>query len=273
MFNDSKYTKWYYALCANANKRQPCTKRYGLHKREIPTGHETHHILPRCLGGSDEPENLVYLTYREHYIAHHLLTKMNPSYKLKLAFWYIVCGHKDLKINAKTYETLRADVIDFLRNREVSEESIQKMKANLPDRKGANNAFYERAHSEETKANLSEKAKVRYQDKESHPRYKAELTEETKQEIRNSLSTGIWVVNYKMFLTLKNGKAQNFCGLTAKYLYRVCKKPDVIVGTRGRIPAKFKGDHTWRSLGFDFIPKSDKRFSLILEHCGDDVII
>lgn len=34
---------------------------------------EHHHIFPRALGGGDEPENLVYLTAREHYIAHLLL--------------------------------------------------------------------------------------------------------------------------------------------------------------------------------------------------------
>jgi hypothetical protein len=30
--------------------------------------YENHHILPKCLGGSDEKENLVLLTAREHYV-------------------------------------------------------------------------------------------------------------------------------------------------------------------------------------------------------------
>ena len=29
---------------------------------------ERHHIVPRCLGGKDEEENLVWLTAREHYV-------------------------------------------------------------------------------------------------------------------------------------------------------------------------------------------------------------
>jgi hypothetical protein len=41
-------------------------------------GYEIHHIVPRCIGGDDSAENLVKLTYREHYIAHMLLHK---SYK------------------------------------------------------------------------------------------------------------------------------------------------------------------------------------------------
>lgn len=34
---------------------------------------EWHHIQPRCVGGSDDPENLVWLTPREHFLAHLLL--------------------------------------------------------------------------------------------------------------------------------------------------------------------------------------------------------
>lgn len=37
---------------------------------------EKHHIIPRCLGGSDDSSNLVELTAKEHFIAHLLLTKM-----------------------------------------------------------------------------------------------------------------------------------------------------------------------------------------------------
>lgn len=37
---------------------------------------ESHHIVPKCLGGSDNIENLVELTGREHFIAHLLLAKI-----------------------------------------------------------------------------------------------------------------------------------------------------------------------------------------------------
>lgn len=40
---------------------------------------ESHHIVPKCMGGSDEESNLVYLTASEHYVAHQLLAKMNPG--------------------------------------------------------------------------------------------------------------------------------------------------------------------------------------------------
>lgn len=38
---------------------------------------ECHHILPRSLGGGDEPENLIRLTAEDHYFAHLLLAKMH----------------------------------------------------------------------------------------------------------------------------------------------------------------------------------------------------
>ena len=37
---------------------------------------EKHHIIPKCLGGSNKKENLVRLTAREHFICHRLLVKM-----------------------------------------------------------------------------------------------------------------------------------------------------------------------------------------------------
>lgn len=44
--------------------------------RDIPTCYtEVHHIKPRSMGGGNEPENLVRLTYREHFLVHWLLTR------------------------------------------------------------------------------------------------------------------------------------------------------------------------------------------------------
>ena len=42
---------------------------------------ENHHIIPKCLGGTDNNENLVRLTPEEHLVAHLLLTKINPNNK------------------------------------------------------------------------------------------------------------------------------------------------------------------------------------------------
>lgn len=42
---------------------------------------ETHHIVPKCMGGSNDPTNLVRLTPEEHYLAHQLLVKIYPNNK------------------------------------------------------------------------------------------------------------------------------------------------------------------------------------------------
>mgnify|MGYP000910325090 CR=1 FL=1 len=46
---------------------------------------EVHHVLPRCMGGTDGASNLVKLTAREHYLAHLLLVRMFPS-EMSLVF-------------------------------------------------------------------------------------------------------------------------------------------------------------------------------------------
>lgn len=66
-------------------------KHYGLlvdrARARAPSGYmERHHVVPRCMGGTDDPDNLVLLTPEEHYTAHQLLVKMNPgNYRLVYA--------------------------------------------------------------------------------------------------------------------------------------------------------------------------------------------
>lgn len=59
----TKYERWYNQIIDRARNRV-----LGCYS-------ERHHVRPRALGGGDEPENLVRLTYREHFLTHWLLTK------------------------------------------------------------------------------------------------------------------------------------------------------------------------------------------------------
>lgn len=47
--------------------------------RILETYTETHHIVPKCIGGTDNINNLVELTPEEHYLAHQLLVKIYPQ--------------------------------------------------------------------------------------------------------------------------------------------------------------------------------------------------
>lgn len=83
-------------------------------KNSTPDGYtEIHHIIPRSLNGSDEKENLVALTAREHFICHYLLAKMyEPEsfewYKMNHAFLKMKCvsTDQDRYFNSRLYEAL-----------------------------------------------------------------------------------------------------------------------------------------------------------------------
>jgi hypothetical protein len=47
--------------------------------RVLESYSERHHVVPKCMGGSDDPDNLVKLTPEEHYLAHQLLVKIHPG--------------------------------------------------------------------------------------------------------------------------------------------------------------------------------------------------
>ncbi len=53
---------------------------------------EKHHIIPKCLGGSNDVSNIVVLNAREHYIAHWILTKVYPKNRKLLYAFGAMCG-------------------------------------------------------------------------------------------------------------------------------------------------------------------------------------
>ena len=69
MFNETKYTKWYYRIIVAAKPRKK--------SKELYTEH--HHIIPDSMGGPTTKQNMVHLTAREHFICHWLLTKMTSG--------------------------------------------------------------------------------------------------------------------------------------------------------------------------------------------------
>lgn len=70
--------------------------------RKLDCYTESHHIIPRCMSGTDVEDNLVDLTAREHFIAHLLLMKIYPkSYGLIKAV-HMMCtasGNQERSMN------------------------------------------------------------------------------------------------------------------------------------------------------------------------------
>ncbi len=78
---------------------------------------ERHHILPRSLGGSDDKDNLVQLSAKEHYIAHLLLCKIYENdkskfYKIVKAFVMMSAspnGDNSRYFNSNTYKLYKEE--------------------------------------------------------------------------------------------------------------------------------------------------------------------
>jgi hypothetical protein len=101
----NKYSKLYYKITSNAKQRT--TEGYT----------ELHHIIPQSMGGSNDKENLVELTAREHFICHWLLIKMTEG-KDRSKMLYALNGMKaenryqqryHTKITARVYEKYRIE--------------------------------------------------------------------------------------------------------------------------------------------------------------------
>lgn len=70
------YSKNYYDYISYVKS----LNRKRVHKRSSSyIYYEEHHIIPKCIGGGEDPNNKVLLTPREHFLAHYLLWKMYPS--------------------------------------------------------------------------------------------------------------------------------------------------------------------------------------------------
>ena len=85
---------------------------------------ETHHILPKSLGGDNDKTNLVNLTAREHFICHWLLVKMfdkgtKERNKMLYAFWIMKSNSDDngkRYRNSRAYECLRIEYSKLVSN-------------------------------------------------------------------------------------------------------------------------------------------------------------
>lgn len=69
---------------------------------------EKHHIVPRCMGGTDEITNLVSLTPEEHYLCHLLLVKIHPNnIRLVKAAMFLTSSNSNSPRNNKMYGWLK----------------------------------------------------------------------------------------------------------------------------------------------------------------------
>lgn len=98
-----------------------------------PTPSELHHIIPKCIEGTDYADNLVHLSPREHFLAHKLLSKIYiENNKLLFAVEMMSVSSKntlgrDFKLSSKEYEKLSIAKSKFMsENNPMKNEYIAK---------------------------------------------------------------------------------------------------------------------------------------------------
>lgn len=69
---------------------------------------EVHHIVPKSLGGTDDKDNLIKLTARQHYVAHWILARALGGSAARAFFMMSNFGRYG-KVNSKTYDIARAE--------------------------------------------------------------------------------------------------------------------------------------------------------------------
>ena len=104
IFINNKYKLWHDKIIAKAKNRT------------LEGYKEVHHIIPKSCGGSNDKDNLIALTAREHYIIHMLLPFcVTKEYKFKMikGFLYMnvkTKSHKRFyKINSRMYQKFRLE--------------------------------------------------------------------------------------------------------------------------------------------------------------------
>lgn len=81
-------------------------------KQTAPCYTERHHIVPKSVGGTNDPSNIVCLTAKEHFVAHHLLFHIHTGdSKKKMAFaWFNMCTSVNGRatIASSTYQRVKS---------------------------------------------------------------------------------------------------------------------------------------------------------------------
>lgn len=113
--------------------------------------YENHHIIPKCMGGSDIKDNLVKLTAREHFICHWLLFKHFKTSKLAHA-WFMMYMSSD---NQVRYSSKHYSYAKKAHSIAVSGRMS-----------GEKNPFYGKAHSKETIEKIKESNRNHVKSKE-----------------------------------------------------------------------------------------------------------
>ena len=142
--------------------------------------HERHHIVPKCLGGTNEENNLIDLFAREHFEAHRLLALENPENNGLQYAWWNMCqiqgndGQDRYIPTAEEFEQARKICSKLSSERNLgenhpmfglhhTEQTKEKMsKAHKGQMTGEKNPMFGKHHNKEWKDRNSKMMKERH---------------------------------------------------------------------------------------------------------------
>jgi hypothetical protein len=184
IFNDSKYTRWYYQLIKQAKVRTL--------PHDIYT--ETHHIIPQSVGGDNSIENLIKLTAREHFIVHWLLTKMVVDTKSKYQMWNAFScmlyrerpGQERYKVSSRIFENIK------VAGAKIKSEKFKGENNPMFGRKGKDHPAFGKKWTEEHRKNASASHKGTVRSLESRAKQSAATTgrKQTTEHVAKRICAG-----------------------------------------------------------------------------------
>jgi hypothetical protein len=151
-------------------------------KARVLSGYvEVHHVIPRCIGGSDDNANLVQLTAEEHYVAHQLLCKIYPKEKkLAYAMQAMAGGNafQNERANNKLFGWVRRRYAEAQKGRVKS----AKERANIAE---AGRNRKQRVFSEQARLNMAEARRKTWQERKENGTDKVIAAKTRETRIKN----------------------------------------------------------------------------------------
>lgn len=125
---------------------------------------ERHHVIPKSMGGSDCPENIVVLTAREHFLIHWLLMKIHRNKQMVYAFHCMTkpVGNRRTRYTSHSFKYAREAISKWISENRSGENHP------LYGITGKYHPHYGMKRSKKSRKNLSIAAKKRYET-ETHP--------------------------------------------------------------------------------------------------------
>ena len=251
-FVKNKYLSWYLSIIENAKS--------SFRKKGRKIYYENHHILPKKLFPEyvNADWNQVLLTAKEHFVVHHLLTRFTiNSFRSKMLF-ALASMSRSSENNKRTFTALQYEILRKIHREKILGENNPSKNR---DNSGANNSFYGKRHSEETKTKLrsnGEKIKgIRRSDETK------ERISKAKKETPHPLFKGYYITPFGLgikrhFLEpiIPNKSLNLWCTINNKNL--ISKRSYL---HSAYLQENFSPDiidkKTYAEIGFGFLPKEE----------------